>query len=397
MLRGVARLGGIEAVGALLDERHVRLAAHLTRFRETQLASTPAAEDDESARRAARAIVRGLGEAGFYAPIRDGDLRGLCLTREQIAMASPLADAVVALQALGAIPLTIAGTDAQRSQWLDAILTGRVMTAFAMTEPEAGSDVAAMRTSARRDGDGWVLDGEKHLISNAGIADLYLSFAVTAPGDGSRGISVFLVPSDAPGLTFEGAQVMAAPHPLGRIRFEACRVGGDALLGELNGGFKLGMMTLDRVRPSVGAAACGMAARALIETLEHVSSRRQFGEPLASFQLVREKIGRMATELEAARLLVYRAAWQKDHGEGRITLEAAMAKSFATEAAQRVIDEAVQIAGGRGVVVGHPVERLYRAVRALRIYEGATEIQRLIIAGELLAPLRSASTPDAGS
>jgi len=253
-----------------------------------------------------------------------------------------------------------------------------------MTEPEAGSDVAAMQTRARPDGSGWVLEGEKHLISNAGIADLYLVFAVTTPGAGSRGISLFAVPGDADGVVFEGPQVLAAPHPLGRIRLEACHVPGDALLGERDAGFKLGMMTLDRVRPSVGAAACGMAARALVETLQHASTRHQFGEPLASFQLVREKIGRMATELEAARLLVYRAAWEKDHGEARITLEAAMAKSFATEAAQQVIDEAIQVAGGRGVLVGHPVERLYRAVRALRIYEGATEIQRLIIAGELL-------------
>jgi alkylation response protein AidB-like acyl-CoA dehydrogenase len=241
-----------------------------------------------------------------------------------------------------------------------------------------------MQTTARRDGDGWIIDGEKHLISNAGIADLYLVFAVTSPGAGSRGISLFIVPADTPGLVFAGAQVLAAPHPLGRIRFDSCRVGSDALLGERDAGFKLGMMTLDRVRPSVGAAACGLAARALVEALQHASTRRQFGEPLASFQLVREKLGRMATELEAARLLVYRAAWQRDHHDARITLEAAMAKSFATEAAQRVIDEAVQIAGGQGVLVGNPIERLYRAVRALRIYEGATEIQRLIIAGALL-------------
>jgi acyl-CoA dehydrogenase len=384
MLRGAARLAGIEAVSALLDASHVELASRLTHFREKHLLTKPAAETDEQARGAARAIVRSVGEAGLYAPIGSGDLRALCLTREQIAMASPLADAVVALQALGATPLTIAGTDAQRASWLDGILAGRIMTAFAMTEPQAGSDVAAMQTTARRAGDGWIIDGEKHLISNAGIADLYLVFAVTTPGAGSRGISVFLVPAETPGFSFEGAQVMAAPHPLGRIRFTACQVPADALLGDLNAGFKLGMMTLDRVRPSVGAAACGMAARAIVETLTHASTRRQFGEPLSAFQLVREKIGRMATELEAARLLVYRAAWQKDHGEPRITLEAAMAKSHATETAQRVIDDAVQIAGGLGVVVGHPVERLYRAVRALRIYEGATDIQRLIVAGELL-------------
>jgi acyl-CoA dehydrogenase len=387
MLRGVARLAGIEAISALLDARHVALASNLTHFCGRQLADATAVETDDEARREARTLLGVMGDAGLYRAIGESDLRALCLTREQVAACSPLADAVIALQALGATPLVLAGSEAQRARWLDAILAGRVMTAFAMTEPEAGSDVAAMQARARADGTGWVLDGEKHLISNAGIADLYLVFAVTTPGAGSRGISVFLVPADAKGLTFEGPQVLAAPHPLGRIRLEACRVPADALIGERDAGFKLGMMTLDHVRPSVGAAACGMATRALSEALQHASARKQFGEPLASFQLVREKLGRMATELEAARLLVYRAAWQKDHGEGRITLEAAMAKSYATEAAQHVIDEAIQIAGGCGVLVGHPVERLYRAVRALRIYEGATEIQRLIVAGELLKEL----------
>jgi acyl-CoA dehydrogenase len=224
---------------------------------------------------------------------------------------------------------------------------------------------------------------------------VYLVFAVTTPGAGSRGITAFLVPADTPGAVFAGAQVLAAPHPLGRLRFDGCRVGDEAVVGERDGGFKLGMMTLDRLRPSVGAAACGMGARALVEALEYASTRTQFGAPLASLQLVREKIGRMATDLEAARLLVYRAAWECDHRERRITLEAAMAKSFATEAAQHVIDEAVQIAGGRGVLVGSPIERLYRAIRALRIYEGATEIQRLIVAGELLGRLTSA-TPEEG-
>jgi acyl-CoA dehydrogenase len=383
-LRGVARLAGIEPIRALLDDRHVAVATDLARFREQHLSSPTAIETDDDARRDARTLLGVMGDAGLYASIGTSDLRALCLAREQVAMASPLADAVLALQALGGTPLVLAGTDAQRAQWLEGILSGRIMTAFAMSEPEAGSDVAAMRTSARRDGSGWILDGEKHLISNAGIADLYLVFAITTADAGSRGISLFLVPAASEGFVFGGAQVMAAPHPLGRIRLSGCRVPGEALLGSVDGGFKLGMMTLDHVRASVGAAACGMAARALIETLGHASTRKQFGAPLASFQLVREKIGRMATELEAARLLVYRAAWQRDHCDGRITLEAAMAKSFATEVAQQVIDEAVQVAGGRGVLVGHPVEQLYRAVRALRIYEGATEIQRLIIAGELL-------------
>lgn len=395
MLRGVARVRGIEAINPLLDAAHVRIASRLTGFCEGRLAPRPEARTDEEARTEARALLALMGDAGLYAPVAAADLRGFCLTRELVAAASPLADAVLALQALGGTPFVLAGSGAQRAQWLEPIVSGRAMAAFAMTEPEAGSDVAAMRTTARRDGTGWVLDGAKHLISNAGIADLYLVFAVTTPGAGSRGISLFVVPAAAKGLVYEGPQQLAAPHPLGRIRLEGCRVGSDALLGEPDAGFKLGMMTLDRVRPSVGAAACGMAARALVEALDHASTRMQFGEPLAAFQLVREKLGRMATELEAARLLVYRAAWQRDHHDGRITLEAAMAKSFATETAQRVIDDAVQILGGRGVVIGSASERLYRAVRALRIYEGATDIQRLIVAGELLARLDSGGPSDA--
>jgi acyl-CoA dehydrogenase len=384
MLRGVARTRGIEAVNAFLEPSHVDLAGTLIHFCDTQLANQQEPASDDDARQRARRLLSILGDAGFYQPIANADLRALCLVREQIAYVDPLADAVVALQALGGTPLLIAGTEAQRQQWLAPIVAGRAMGAFAMSEPGAGSDVAAMKTTARRDGDGWVLEGEKHLISNAGIADVYLVFAVTTPGAGSRGISLFIVPRDTPGFVFAGAQVLSAPHPLGRIRFDGCRVGADALVGEIDRGFKLGMMTLDRVRPSVGAAACGMAARALVEALQHASTRKQFGETLASFQLVREKLGRMATDLEAARLLVYRAAWLRDHHDERITLEAAMAKSAATEAAQHIIDESVQIACGRGVLVGNPVERLYRAVRSLRIYEGATEIQRLIIAGALL-------------
>lgn len=266
------------------------------------------------------------------------------------------------------------------------MIEGRSMAGFAMTEPEAGSDAAAMRATARQDGDDWVLDGEKHLISNAGLADVYIVFARTAEGAGSRGISAFIVPADAPGVIFDGAQVMAAPHPLGRLRFERCRLPGHALLGERDRGFKLAMMTLDRVRPSVGAAACGMAARAVDEAVAHAGTRRQFGQPLGDLQLVRARIGHMATELHAARLLVYHAAWMKDRGAERITVEAAMAKSYATEAAQRVVDDAVQIVGGRGVLLGHPVERLYRSVRALRIYEGATDVQRLIVGAAMLAP-----------
>jgi acyl-CoA dehydrogenase len=258
------------------------------------------------------------------------------------------------------------------------------MTAFAMTEPGAGSDVGGIATTARREGSAYVLQGAKTLISNAGIADLYVVFALTDPVKGSKGISCFLVPADAPGLRFAGAQVMSAAHPLGAITFDDCRVPADALLGTEGRGYALGLAALDRLRPTVAAAACGMAARALAEALAHVKQRHQFGAPLATFQLVQQKLARSATDLTAARLLTYRAAYEKDHGQERITTEAAMAKSFATEMAQRAVDDAVQLVGGRGVLAEHPVDRLYRAVRALRIYEGTTEIQQLIIAGELL-------------
>jgi acyl-CoA dehydrogenase len=244
--------------------------------------------------------------------------------------------------------------------------------------------VAAIATTARHEGSGYVVTGAKTLISNAGIADLYVVFASTDRAQGSKGISCFLVPANTFGLRLIRPQVLSAPHPLGEIALDNCRVPAEALLGEKGRGFGLGLAALDRLRPTVAAAACGMAARALAESLAHVKRRRQFGKPLAEFQLVQQKLARMATDLAAARLLTYRAAYEKDQGQERITSEAAMAKSFATEMAQRVIDDAVQIIGGRGVLAEHPVDRLYRAVRALRIYEGTTEIQQLIIAGELL-------------
>jgi acyl-CoA dehydrogenase len=378
------------SAAAFLEPQHVERASRILSWGLEHLLPRPEPNDDASARLEARELLSAIGRGGWLNAIVDLDLRGLAIARETIAAMSPLADAVVALQGLGGTPLVIAGTEAQRTRWLPGITDGTLMAGFAMTEPDAGSDVAALRTRATRDGASWVIDGEKHLISNAGLADVYIVFARTSPGPGSRGISAFVVPADAPGLFFAGAQVLAAPHPLGRLRFEACRVPGDALLGEIDRGFKLGMMSLDRLRPTVGAAACGLAARAIDEALRHAAVRRQFGQPLGSFQIVREKLGRMATELRASRLLVYHAAWTKDRGAERITVEAAMAKSYATEAAQRIVDEAVQIVGGVGMLVGHPVERLYRSVRALRIYEGATEIQRLIIADAML-PAGSAS------
>jgi len=373
------------AVRALLEARHATWAEEVSAFARTELAPRPEPEGDAAGRVEARALLAAMGRGGLLAPIGARDLRGCCLAREGVAAASPLADAVWALQGLGITPLLLAGTEEQRARWVGPALAGEAMGAFAITEPEAGSDVASLETRARPDGDGWVLDGRKCLISNAGIADFYVPFASTEPERASRGITAFLVPADTPGLIFLGAQVMSAAHPLGQLALEGCRVPASAVIGELGAGFKLGMATLDQLRPTVGAAACGMARRALDEALDHALIRVQFGKPLADFQIVQEKLGRMAIELDAARLLVYRAAWEKDHGAERITLEAAMAKAYATEAAQRVIDQAVQILGGRGVLASSVVDRLYRSIRALRIYEGTTEIQHLIVAGRILA------------
>jgi acyl-CoA dehydrogenase len=282
------------------------------------------------------------------------------------------------------MPILLAGNDDMKRRWMPAVLDGRAMASFAMTEPEAGSDVAAIATTARPDGADYVLNGAKTFISNGGLADFYTVFASTDRARGNKGLTCFLVPADTPGVRFVRPLLLSAPLPLGDIAFEECRIPAANRLGADGDGFKLGLATLDRLRPTVGAAACGMAQRALSEALQHVAARRQFGRPLAEFQLVQEKLARMATDLTAARLLVYRAAWEKDKGAERVTLEAAMAKAFATEAAQRIVDDAVQILGGRGVLAEHPVDRLYRSVRALRIYEGTTEILHLVIAGQLL-------------
>jgi acyl-CoA dehydrogenase len=371
-------------VRAFLDEKHVTLAERVSEFAARVLAPTPEPADDAAARRQARELLDKLGAAGWFAPIRDQDWRACCIVREALAAASPLADAVFALQALGTVPILLSGNEKMRDRWATPALTGQAMASFAMTEPDAGSDVASLGATAEPDGDGYLLSGTKTFISNAGIADFYTVFATTDRAKRDKGIGCFIVPADTPGLRFVRPLLLSAPHPLGEIAFQSARIPGAARLDENGGGFKLGLATLDRVRATVGAAACGMATRALAEALAHAKSRQQFGKPLADFQLIQEKLARMATDLTAARLLVYRAAWEKDRGAPRVTLEAAMAKAFATEAAQRIVDDAVQILGGRGVLADHPVDRLYRSVRALRIYEGTTEIQHLIIAGQLV-------------
>ena len=371
-------------IRAFLDDKHVTLAERVDEFATRLLAPLTEPADDASARHQAREILSKLGEAGWLAPIVDQDWRACCLIREALAAASPLADAVFALQALGTVPILLSANGAMRSRWLNAAIKGQAMASFAMTEPDAGSDVASLGTTAKPDGDGYVLSGTKTFISNAGIADFYTVFATTDPKKRDKGIACFVVAADTPGVRFVRALELSSPHPLGEIAFEGARVPEDCRLDRDGQGFKLGLATLDRLRATVGAAACGMATRALAEALAHAKSRRQFGKPLADFQLIQDKLARMATDLTAARLLVYRAAWEKDRGAPRVTLEAAMAKAFATEAAQRIVDDAVQILGGRGVLASNAVDRLYRSVRALRIYEGTTEIQHLIIAGQLV-------------
>ena len=372
------------AVRAFLDERHGALAERVGEFAERLLAPLAEPRDDAAARHQARDLLGKLGSAHWLEPIRDQDWRACCIVRETLAGASPLADAVFALQALGVVPMLLSTNEAMRQRWLEPVIQGRAMASFAMTEPNAGSDVASLGATAQQDGDGYVLNGTKTFISNAGIADFYTVFATTDPAKKDKGIGCFVVAADTPGLRFVRPLILSAPHPLGEIAFQQARIPGECRLDAAGEGFKLGLATLDRLRATVGAAACGMAARALTEAIAHAKSRRQFGRPLADFQLIQEKLARMATDLTAARLLVYRAAWEKDRGAPRVTLEAAMAKAFATEAAQRIVDDAVQVLGGRGVLADSTVDRLYRSIRALRIYEGTTEIQHLIIAGQLV-------------
>lgn len=350
--------------------------------------------DESDDRRACRDWVARLGAAGwlrYCVPAAHGgaldklDSRALVILRETLAFHSPLADFAFAMQGLGSGSITLGGSEAQRAQRLTAVASGQQIAAFALSEPEAGSDVAGMQTSARPVDGGWVLDGSKTWISNGGLADFYVVFAKTTPDAGARGISAFVVPADAPGLDTSAHIDVMAPHPLATLRFANCRVGADALIGAVDGGFKLAMQTLDIFRASVAAAALGMARRAFAEAVAHAKTRRMFGQHLGDFQLTQARLGEMGALIDAAAMLTYRAAWLRDEsatqgaGTPAYTAAAAAAKLTATENAQKVIDMAVQMFGGRGVRVGEVVEHLYRDIRSLRIYEGASEVQLLIL------------------
>jgi acyl-CoA dehydrogenase len=313
------------------------------------------------------------------------DVRALCLIREALAYSSALADVAFVMQGLGTFAISQAAPEHVRDFWISRASQGKSIAAFALTEPEAGSDVASIQTTARRDGDAYVIDGTKRFISNAGVADFYTVFARTGTdANGRASLSAFVVGAKLPGFTIVERTTMIATHPIGEIQFKGCRVPAEDMVGAEGDGFLLAMRTMDTFRASVGAAACGMARRALDEASRHATSRKQFGRLLSEHQLIQQKLADMITELDAARLLVYRAAYLKDTGATRVTREASEAKLFATEAACRIVDSAVQIHGAAGLVRGSVVERLYRDVRALRIYEGTSEIQKLIIASQFL-------------
>ncbi len=356
---------------------------------------------DESSAGAAATVQRiaaAMGSEGFLATATGGeaagsygklDARSLCICREVLARHAGLADFAFAMQGLGTGPINLFGTPEQKSRWLPAVASGSSIAAFALSEAEAGSDVAALATKARRDGNGWRLDGAKTWISNAGIADIYVVFARTGEAPGAKGLSAFVVEAGTPGFEVSKVIDLIAPHPIGTLGFDGARVPADNMLGAPGQGFKIAMATLDVFRATVGAAALGFARRALDEAVRHSTARKLFGQPLSDLQLTRAKLADMALAIDAAALLVYRAAWTKDVTGARVSREASMAKLFATEEAHKVIDSAVQIFGGLGVTHGHIAEKLYREIRALRIYEGASEVQKMIIATRLLADSKS--------
>jgi len=371
-----------------LEDRHRELARRVRAFADEELSPIEDREDDVDALFVS--ILRKLGEAGIagyavpkaYGGVNEPiDVRSLCVIRETLAWRMGLADFAFAMQGLGSYPIALAGSEEQKKRILPGVASGELPAAFAITEPEAGSDAGAVQCSARLVGDEWVIEGQKRFISNAPIFGAMTLFARTS--EGPKGVSAFLVEPGTPGMRVV-PQEPIAPHPLGEIFFEEARLPKSALLGAEGIGFKLALTTLDLFRTTVGAAALGMAQRAQDEAVARVKSRRQFGAPLADLQGVQFLLADSEVELDAARLLVHRAAWVKDQGAPRVTREAAVAKLVATENAQRVIDRSLQLHGGLGVIRGTPVERLYREIRALRIYEGASEVQKLVIARERL-------------
>ena len=371
------------------EDRHRQLSTALDAWARRHVRDAHGPDVDAQC----RALVRQLGEAGWLRHAVAGtahggageaiDTRAICLIRETLARHNGLADFAFAMQGLGSGAISLAGTEAQRARWLPPVARGEAIAAFALSEPEAGSDVAAMSCAAHIEGDHAVLEGEKTWISNGGIADFYVVFVRTGEAPGARGISAFVVEAGTPGFSIAERIEVIAPHPLARLRFDSCRVPLDHRIGAAGEGFKVAMRTLDVFRTSVAGAALGFARRAMDEALARVTTRPMFGQRLADFQLTQARLAQMATTIDSAALLIARAAWQRDQGRP-VTREAAMAKMAATEGAQQVIDAAVQLWGGLGVTHGQAVESLYREIRALRIYEGATEVQQLIIGRELL-------------
>jgi len=378
-------------VWPFFDDAHRRFAEGISAWAGSAVAPLV---DHHDADKSVRALVRALGEAGWLKAVvpsayggthQSLDVRTLCLAREVLGWHDGLADFAFAMQGLGSYPVTAFGSDALKQKVLPEVASGRHIAAFALSEPRSGSDVAAIDMSAKPDGPAHMrLDGEKTWISNGGIADHYVVFARSGEAPGAKGLSAFFVLADSPGLAIAERLETIAPHPLARLRFEACRVPVENRLGAPGDGFRVAMATLDVFRSTVGAASLGFARRALEETLNRVSSRRLFGAPLADLQMTQASLADSVSDVDAAALLIYRAAWTKDQGAPRIAREAAMAKLFATEMAQRVIDRAVQLHGGDGVRAGSKVEQLYREIRALRIYEGASEVQKVIVARETL-------------
>lgn len=371
------------------DEAHRDLADRIDAWATRELADLDHSNVDETC----KALVRALGDAGWLKlsavdPADEKskiDVRSLCIMRETLARHDGLADFAFAMQGLGTGCISLFGRPDQKAEWLTKTRAGKALSAFALSEPASGSDVANMAMTAVRDGDDYVLNGEKTWISNGGIADVYCVFARTGEAPGAKGLSVFIVPADTPGLTIAERLEVVAPHPLARLAFNDCRIPASAMIGKPGDGFRIAMSVLDVFRSTVAAAALGFARRALDESLNRVSERELFGAPMNDLQMVQGHIADMALDVDAAALLVYRAAWLKDQGAPRVSREAAMAKLYATDHAQDVIDKAVQLHGGDGVRKGHIVESLYREIRALRIYEGASDVQKVVIARQTLA------------